>query len=179
MMLSMKIKPQEFPGITIRQLEKPDLPALEWDGEYSHFRRLYREIFRSTTLGKAAMWGIDLENVGLIGQVFVQFDSSRPELADGITRAYIYSFRIQKKYQNRGLGRCLLGLVEADLVGRDFRWATLNVGKDNPGAIRFYLRHGYRTTADEPGIWSYLDDQGGFHEVHEPAWRMEKRLSPG
>jgi hypothetical protein len=30
--------------------------------------------------------------------------------------------------------------------------------------------------ADEPGEWSYLDQYGHSHHVHEPAWRMEKHL---
>jgi hypothetical protein len=39
-----------------RYLVDKDLPALEWDGEYSHFRRLYRDIYQSTLQGKAIMW---------------------------------------------------------------------------------------------------------------------------
>ncbi len=175
-MLKPITEPIDITKISIRQLEKEDLPALEWEGQYRHFRRLYREIYRGVTLGRAIMWGIDLADVGVIGQVFVQLESGRPELCDGVTRAYFYSFRIQDAYHNRGLGGLLLQKVETDLFKRNYLWATLNVGKDNPGAIRFYLRHGYRTIADEPGIWSYLDDDGGFHEVCEPAWRMEKRL---
>jgi len=168
--------PVNISDITIRQLAKEDLPELEWEGEFSHFRRLYQEIYRGVVLGRAIMWGMDMARVGLIGQVFVQLDSGRPELSDGLTRAYLYSFRIKKTYRNLGLGGHLLQVVENDLQTRGYLWATLNVAKDNAGAIRFYLRHGYRTIAHEPGIWSYLDDNGGYHEVVEPSWRMEKRI---
>jgi ribosomal protein S18 acetylase RimI-like enzyme len=163
-------------AVRIRLLRQEDLPALEWDGEYSHFRRLYREIFQSVILGRALMWGSDLPGQGLVGQVFVQLDSARKELADGQQRAYVYGFRVKPTYRSLGLGGRLLDTIEADLLMRSFSIVTLNVGRDNPNAQRFYERHGYRVLAAEPGRWSYLDDDDQRHEVHEPAWRMEKLL---
>lgn len=162
--------------VTIRLLRENDLPALEWEGEYRHFRRLYREIYQSAVQGKAVLWVAEIEAVGIIGQVFVQLVSGRKELADGYRRAYVYGFRVRPEYRNCGIGGRLLQILEADLAKNSFLWVTLNVGKDNPRAQRFYERHGYRIVGDEPGRWSYLDDQGRRHEVHEPAWRMEKSL---
>lgn len=167
-----------LPGpVEIRTLRMPDLPALEWDGEYRHFRRLYREIYQSTCLGKAVMWVADLDGVGVIGQVFVQLDSARKELADGSTRGYVYGFRVQPPYRSLGIGGRMLQTLETDLAARRYNWVTLNVGRDNPDARRFYERHGYTVVAAEPGRWSYLDDENQRHEVHEPAWRMEKPLN--
>jgi len=162
--------------IEIRQIRQGDLPALEWDGEFSHFRRLYREIYQSACMGKAVMWVADMVEVGVIGQVFVQLDSARKELADGRTRGYVYGFRVQAPYRSQGVGGRMLKTVEADLLRRRYSWVTLNVGRDNPDARRFYERHGYHVVAAEPGRWSYLDDDNQRHEVHEPAWRMEKPL---
>jgi len=163
--------------LLVRQVIQNDLPALEWDGEYRHFRRLYRDIYHSACQGKAVLWVGDLENEGVIGQVFVQLDSARKELADGVSRAYIYGFRVRPKYRSQGVGGHILQTVERDLTGRAFQFVTLNVGRDNPDARRFYERYGYQVVAAEPGRWSYLDDQGNRREVHEPAWRMEKHLN--
>jgi ribosomal protein S18 acetylase RimI-like enzyme len=162
--------------LQVRQVTQHDLPALEWDGEYRHFRRLYREIYHSACQGKAVLWVADLAPVGLIGQVFVQLDSVRKELADGLIRAYIYGFRVRPPYRSQGVGGQMLQTLEKDLLDRHYSLATLNVGRQNTGARYFYERHGYRVVAEEPGRWSYLDDQGVRREVHEPAWRMEKRL---
>lgn len=163
-------------SLQIRVLGADDLPALEWDGEFAHFRRLYREIYQSARLGRAVMWVADLPSQGVIGQVFVQLDSARKELADGFSRAYVYGFRVKAPYRSQGVGGRILQAVEADLAGRHFRRVTLNVGRDNPNAQRFYERHGYHVVAAEPGRWSYLDDDNQRHDVHEPAWRMEKTL---
>lgn len=162
--------------IQVRRLVQADLPALEWGGEFTHFRRLYSEIYQSAMRGKAILWVADLQGRGVIGQLFVQLNSSRPELADGSARAYIYGFRIQMLFRGFGVGTRMLQTAEADLQRRGFRHVTLNVGQDNPNARRLYERLGYQVVAEEPGIWSYHDENGQRHEVHEPAWRMEKRL---
>jgi ribosomal protein S18 acetylase RimI-like enzyme len=162
--------------MVIRPILESDLPDLEWDGEFRHFRRLYAEIFESTREGKTLMWAAFLDGAGLIGQLFVQLYSSRPELANGRTRAYIYGFRVRSEYRGLGIGSSMMDVAEKDLATRAFRLVTLNVGKDNPDARRLYERRGYRVVADEPGRWSYINDRGERCEVHEPAWRMEKNL---
>lgn len=162
--------------VTIRLLRKPDLPALEWDGEYRHFRRLYADIYQHHSLGRALMWVAEYSSESLIGQLFVQLASSRAELADGRARAYIYGFRIKGRFRGYGLGTRMMNVVEAELVRRRFRWVCLNVSRENPDAIRLYEKLGYQVVAEELGRWSYIDDQGHRQEINEPAWRMEKEL---
>jgi ribosomal protein S18 acetylase RimI-like enzyme len=162
--------------VQIRLGRKEDLPALEWQGEYMHFRKLYQQVYQNACDGKACIWVAEFEQVGLIGQVFVQFSSSRKELADGEERAYIYGFRVRPAYRGGGVGTRLLKLVEQDLLERSFRWVTLNVDRQNLAAQRFYKRNGYHIIAAEAGRWSYVDHMGKRREVNEPAWRMQKSL---
>lgn len=162
--------------VVIRHLVKTDLPALEWEGEYRHFRRLYTDIYQGYSQGRAVMWVAELPGSGLIGQLFVQLDSSRTELADGIARAYIYGFRIKPAYRGFGLGTSMMQIVEGDLLRRNFWWVCLNVNRKNKSAMKLYEKLGYRVVAAEPGRWTYIDDQGKRQEVCEPAWRMEKQL---
>ncbi len=162
--------------VTIRLLEKADLPALEWEGEFTHFRRLYAAIFESTQQGTALMWVADLPDARIIGQLFLQLDGARTELSDGKTRAYIYGFRIRPEYRSQGLGTQMMGVVERYLQKKRFRRVTLNVACDNPGARRLYENLGYQVVGADPGQWSYLDVDGNQREVNEPAWRMEKKL---
>ncbi|MEJ2599634.1 MAG: GNAT family N-acetyltransferase [Anaerolineales bacterium] len=169
--------PPKLSNVSIRQIRKGDLPDLEWEGEYIHFRRLYTEIFQSSVSGKALLWGAFYPREGLIGQLFVQLISARSELADGKQRAYIYGFRIKVPFRGYGIGSYMLHFIEQDLAVRGFIRITLNVSLDNPGARRLYERNGYRVVANEPGNWSYLDHLGRRRNVHEPAWRMEKSIS--
>ena len=56
----------------IRQAEYRDLPALEWDGELIHFRRLYREIYQSSIKGNSILWLAETSSSGVVGQIFAQ-----------------------------------------------------------------------------------------------------------
>jgi ribosomal protein S18 acetylase RimI-like enzyme len=163
--------------VNIRYLKAEDLPSLEWDGEYTHFRRVYEQAFWRARNGLSVLWVVELDGVGIIGQVFIQLRCDQPELADGVQRAYLYSFRIKSPYRCHGLGSSMLRFVENDLHNRKFRYITLNVAKDNFRALALYQRHGYKVIAHEPGVWSYIDDLGHFCEKAEPAWRMEKFIA--
>jgi ribosomal protein S18 acetylase RimI-like enzyme len=162
--------------IFIRQAKKDDLPSLEWNGEYTHYRRLYADAYLLAQQGKAIIWIAEMNGNGLVGQCFVSLKGSRLELADGVNRAYIYGFRVQALYRNQGIGTRMMYTIEDDLKVRGFRQVTLNVGQDNQAAHRFYERLGYQLAGSDPGYWSYIDDKGKRRDVHEPAWRLVKAL---
>jgi ribosomal protein S18 acetylase RimI-like enzyme len=164
--------------LVIRKIKHNDLPDLEWEGEFKHFRRLYKNAFQNQQNGTAILWVAELPEAGIIGQVFVQLSGSRPELADGQCRAYIYSVRIKHLFRNYGIGTMIMRHAEQDIFQRGYSFATLNVGKKNAKARRFYQRLGYQVISDEPGNWSYLDHHGKRRYVHEPSWRMQKQLKP-
>lgn len=164
--------------ITIRKMQKSDLPALEWDGEYTRFRDVYLMEFERSQIGSSILWVADLPDHGVIGQLFVQLNAERQELANGHSRAYMYAFRIKPPYRGVGLGTRMMNIMESDLVRRGFNWVSLNVGKTNYSARRLYSRLGYRVVAHEAGRWSYRDEKGILQNVEEPAWRMEKFISP-
>jgi ribosomal protein S18 acetylase RimI-like enzyme len=163
-------------NVVVRNLVSADLPGLEWDGEFTHFRRVYAEAYQRAQRGLSILWVAELLSKGIIGQVFIQLICDRLELADGQQRAYLYSFRVRPDYRSSGLGSRILQAVENDLRLREFEMITLNVAKDNIRAQQLYERCGYRIVAHEPGVWSFVDDCGEWHQVEEPAWRMEKHL---
>lgn len=163
-------------NLSIRKLEKADLPALEWDGEYTHFRNMFLSLYNHIQNNTAMAWVVDLHETGIIGQLFLQLDCDRVELADGWNRAYMYSFRIKPPYRSLGIGTRVLRVSEEYLLAKGFTRMTLNVARDNLDAIRLYKNTGFQIVAEEPGVWSYIDHLGKWHTVHEPSWRMEKLL---
>lgn len=163
-------------SITIRPLEKADLPALEWDGEYLHFRNVFADVYKKVEKGTVKAWVAVSQDEPMIGQVFLQLSSDRRELADGWNRAYLYSLRVKKPWQNLGIGSKLMDVVETDLLKMGYSRVTLNVARNNHSAIRLYSHLGYQVVADEPGVWSYPDHHGVWRTVTEPSWRMEKKL---
>jgi len=170
------IESKMYADFKIRQVNRCDLPDLEWDGEYIFYRRLYKEIFVNACNGKAILWVVDLNGTGLIGQLFVQLQSPRLDLADGSQRAYFYAFRIKEPFRGYGIGSRLIETAEEDLLDRNFEIITLNVSKENPAALRFYKNHGYKVIAHEPGRWFFFDHLGKRREVNDPSWRLEKNI---
>ena len=162
--------------LIIRQVVKDDLSALEWDGEYTKFRRMYASLYRDTQTGRALMWMVETPQKEMVGQAFVVLRSRELAAADGERRAYIFSFRVKSQYRNKGVGAYLMEFVHDDLRQRGFKFVTLNVAKDNPNAIHLYRRLGYKVIGSHAGKWSYTDHEGVTHHVDEPAWRMMKRI---
>jgi ribosomal protein S18 acetylase RimI-like enzyme len=160
--------------VVIRQAVKKDLPALEWEGEFSHFRHVFSEAYRLQELGDVIIWVLDLPEFGLIGQLFIQLYGPDQIQTSKTKYAYIYGFRIRPAYRGLGIGSRFLKSVESDLIRRGFKRIALNVAQDNDAARRLYEREGYQVVSPEPGIWSYLDEKGKRRFVNEPAWRMEK-----
>jgi ribosomal protein S18 acetylase RimI-like enzyme len=164
----------------IRPIEERDLPALEWDGVYLHFRRLFRQAYEDMKIGTRRLLMMEQQVTGeMIGQVFIQWSSSDPRYADGARRGYLYALRIKPAFRNRGLGTRMLNAAEYELRRRGMDTASIGVEKDNPQARALYERQGYRIIADDPGRWSFIDHEGKIQEVLEPAWLMEKRLHEG
>jgi ribosomal protein S18 acetylase RimI-like enzyme len=168
----------DLSALIVRQVTKADLPGLEWEGEYTHFRRLYTEAYHRAELSEAVLWVAELRG-RLIGQLFVHLERRQYERSNGEMRAYIYGFRVRPAYRSQGIGSHMLEMVEADLLRRGYRKVSLNVGQDNQAARRLYERKGYSVVGSDPGRWSYLDHEGNLREVVEPAWRMEKMLGEG
>ncbi len=162
---------------TVRPVEERDLSALEWDGTFLHFRRLFRQAYEDMRLGTRYLLMMEHAPSGeMVGQVFIQWNSSDPRFADGRRRGYLYALRIKPDYRERGLGTRMIRAAEDVLRRRGMDTASIGVEKNNPRARALYERSGYRVIADDPGRWSYIDHEGNSREVLEPAWLMEKKI---
>lgn len=162
--------------VTIRLLTEKDLPALEWEGAYTHFRKLYAQHYKNMSNGNTLIWVAQTNSLEIIGQIFILLFCQQNEIADGINRAYMFSFRIKPVYRNFGLGTFMLSFVEEEIKSRGFRQIRLNVARTNTSARRLYEKNGYRVIGPDPGIWSYIDHLGKWQTVKEPAWKMIKEL---
>jgi ribosomal protein S18 acetylase RimI-like enzyme len=162
--------------ISIRPLEARDLDGLEWDGQFRHYRRVFRANYDDMLRGQRMLWVAEASGQ-LVGQVFVQLLSADPDFADGARRAYLYAFRVRPNWQGHGIGTRLMERAEEDLAQRGFRVAVIAAGRENPRARALYERLGYRVFADDPGEWTYIDDVGRTVRAVEPAWLMQKMLN--
>lgn len=162
--------------VRIRPAQVQDLEALEWGGEYTHFRRIYRRIMQDALKGRRLLLVAEADGE-LIGQIFIFFDTGWRQFFNGRSTAYLHSFRVKPAYRNRGLGRELMDRAEQELMERGFAYAVISVAKDNLDARRLYEQLGYTVFNEDDGEWSYLDHESVLQTVHEPAYVLQKALS--
>lgn len=163
-------------SLLIRPLTAADLPALEWDGAYTHQRRVFERTFGEMQTGVKHMLVAEAEG-RIIGQVFIQFRSSEEQFADGATRGYLFALRVRPEWRGQQIGSRLMAAAEAELLQRGYRVAVISAAKTNAGARRLYERQGYHVIAEDPGEWYFTDVNGQTQHVEEPCWVMEKVIS--
>jgi ribosomal protein S18 acetylase RimI-like enzyme len=161
--------------IVLRPATAADIPKLEWYGQFTHFRNLFRRTFREQQQGRRLMLVADCQDFP-IGQVFVQLNNDEFRPIDGQKRAYLYSLRVMEMFRGKGIGTSLMQEAESIVAETGYSWTTIAAAKDNPAARRLYERIGYQVFAEDSGDWSYLDHRGIVQYVHEPCWVLEKRL---
>lgn len=162
-------------SVTIRQATQKDLRALEWYGQFAHFRELFRRSYREQLAGRRLLLVADSGGY-IIGRIFIQFIGANPAVADGYSRGYLYSFYVIDLFRGQGIGTQLIDTAECILSERGFEWATLAVAKENQRALKLYQHRGYQLFGEHRQVWHYTDHKGVRREVFEPSWMLEKRL---
>lgn len=165
----------EIAGLQIREATEFDLSALEWDGEYIHFRRVYQEAMKEVKKGRRVIFIAEADTEH-IGQIFVNLFSTWRNAVLGLRTGYLHSFRVKPAYRNRGVGRMLIQTAENFLISRDFQRVVISVARNNYGALRLYQQLGYEIFCDDPGRWSFLNHLNQIQHVAEPALILQKSL---
>jgi ribosomal protein S18 acetylase RimI-like enzyme len=168
-------------NIHFRIAEEADLALLEWYGQYTHFRNLFRMTYEGQQRGERLMLLADLNGFP-VGQIFVLLNQ-RVNFWQAMTgykapeqRGYLYALRVMDHLQGMGIGTHLIVEAERLMFENGSNWSTISVAKDNPRAKKLYENLGYQVYLEDDGRWSYTDHLGKNVNVHEPCWMLEKRL---
>jgi len=163
-------------AVLIRHATDADLLALEWAGEYTHYRRMYRHAMQDSKRGNRVLLVAEAEGE-IIGQIFVYFRPSWSRHFPKEQAGYLHSFRVKPQFRKQGIGTLLVRHAESILIERAYHRSVISVAKDNLEALRLYQSLGYSIFTEDPGQWSYVDDRGRVQQVVEPVHLMQKRLT--
>ena len=168
---------EKFPeGVIIRLLREEDLPALEWDGEYRRYRRIYREVFRNSQKGISFPLVAETPKDGIIGQVFLTQKEPNPNFTANSRYYFLSSFRIKPQFRGMGLGSRLLRTCEDQAKLHHLRDIYLNCAVANHRARWFYLDHGFHVIRIDNSDWTFVDDEGFIRTEPQHAYLMKKSL---
>ncbi|MBG9390181.1 GNAT family N-acetyltransferase [Caenimonas aquaedulcis] len=76
----------------------------------------------------------------------------------GDQRAHLSLLAVRAASRGQGVGRELLGWLEKCAVTAGLEGISLEVRRDNPGAVEFYRRCGYELAGTVPGYYSGVLD---------------------
>jgi ribosomal protein S18 acetylase RimI-like enzyme len=156
--------------LSIRPAIAADLPKLEWYGQYTHFRNVFRRAFQDQEQGSRLMLIADCNDFP-IGHIFINFHDNRDQ------SAYLYSLRVMEMFRGHGIGSRLISEAENIARRRGCLWSTIAVAKDNTRALELYQRLGYETYAEDDGFWRYRDHLGRMRSIKESCWLLQKSIA--
>ena len=136
----------------------------------------YRYFLGNITSKNTEFWTVDLDGL-LVGELYIFFDSPDKDEANGVNRAYLCAFRINKEYQNKGYGQLLMSKV-LDRT-KELGITEVTIGIDNREYDKlheFYSKFGFNEVVKEKTIdLHYLNKRGKPQQYMEPYKLMIRK----
>ena len=92
----------------------------------------------------AEFWTLN-DNGQIIGELYIFWELSDKDFADGKNRAYLCAFRIKSEYRGKGHGSFLLKEVLEYIREKGVHTVTIGVDETEEHNIRLYRRFGFST----------------------------------
>ncbi len=124
----------------VRKLKITELPLLTQLFNYKNVDEMIAENTRDIETGIIDIFAL-FDGDKIIGELRVKYISDDNRFAEKGKRAYLYAFRIHKKYQGKGLGNFLLENVLNILQENGYSEFTVGVEDDNLKARYMYEKH--------------------------------------
>ena len=131
---------------TVKILSVRDIPILTTLFKYKDVNEMIAENTIDIENGIIDIFAL-LDGDKIIGELRVKYISDDNRFAEKGKRAYLYAFRIHKKYQGKGLGNLLLENVLKILAENGYSEFTVGVEDDNTRARYMYEKHGFIESA--------------------------------
>lgn len=127
---------------TVKDLSVSDVPILTALFKYKDINEMIAENARDIENGVIDIFAL-FDRDKIIGELRVKYFSDDNRFAEKGKRAYLYAFRIHKKYQGKGLGNFLLENVLTILTENGYSEFTVGVEDENSRARYMYEKHGF------------------------------------
>lgn len=126
----------------VRKLKTTELPLLIQLFNYKNVDKMIAENIRDIKNGVIDIFAL-FDDDKIIGELRAKYISDDNRFAEKGKRAYLFAFRIHKKYQGKGLGNFLLENVLTILTENGYSEFTVGVEDSNARACYMYKKHGF------------------------------------
>lgn len=127
--------------------------------------------------GNIEFWVVEDENTKEpIGELHIFWDSEDKDEANGIDRAYLCAFRIDREYQGEGLGSKLMKKVIERVKEKSFKEVTIGVDDNADKLIKMYNSWGFEKHVKTKTIDHHNIDLKGNPKKEDPFRIYLKKL---
>ncbi|MBE6716632.1 MAG: GNAT family N-acetyltransferase [Ruminococcaceae bacterium] len=126
----------------VRKLKVSEIPKLTELFKYKDVNEMIVENTKEIENGVIDIFAL-FDDDKIIGELRAKYISDDNRFAEKGKRAYLYAFRIHKKYQGKGLGNFLLENVLTILTENGYSEFTVGVVDDNSRARYVYEKNGF------------------------------------
>ncbi len=126
----------------VRKLKVSEIPKLTELFKYKDVNEMIVENTKEIENGVIDIFAL-FDRDRIIGELRVKYISDDDRFTEKGKRAYLYAFRIHKKYQGKGLGNFLLENVMTLLAENGYSEFTVGVEDNNARARYMYEKHGF------------------------------------
>lgn len=128
--------------MSVRKLKITELLLLTSLFNYKDINEMIAENTRDIENSVIDIFAL-FDGAKIIGELRVKYISDDNRFAEKSKRAYLYAFRVHKKYQGKGLGNFLLENVLTILTENSYSEFIVGVEDDNTRARYMYEKHGF------------------------------------
>lgn len=155
--------------LTVRPLSVNELHKLTDLFHYNDVQAMIDDTAQSIEQRRTDVFGL-FKGTRLIGELHAMYQCEETDKVIPGKRAYLYAFRVHKKYQGQGFGNYLLKKVVDIIAEKGYSELTVGVEDDNERAIYMYEKFGF----NELIARKYEEYQGDGYEYNLYMKRITK-----
>ena len=136
----------------------------------------YKYFLENINNGNVEFWTIE-KSKELIGELYIYWNSEDKDEANGIDRAYLCAFRIQKEYQGQGYGKLLMNNVLDRIKEKNFKEVTIGIDNSEFEKLdSLYSKIGFTELVKETNIDNHYINSNNKPTIYKEPYTLKMKI---
>ncbi|XMB73214.1 GNAT family N-acetyltransferase [Mycoplasmatota bacterium WC30] len=136
----------------------------------------YNYFINQLNRNNVEFWTIELSD-SLIGELYVFWDSEDKDEANGIDRAYLCAFRIEKSHQGHGFGKKLMSAVLERVKSQGYKEVTIGIDNNNFAKLKtMYEKMGFINQIKFTNVDYHYRDFKGKPTIYKEPYMLKMKV---
>lgn len=136
----------------------------------------YKYFLKNIYNNNVEFWTIE-ESKKLIGELYIFWNSEDNDEANGIDRAYLCAFRIQKEYQGQGYGKLLMNNLLKRIKEKEFKEVTIGIDNSEFEKLNsLYTKFGFTELIKETNIDNHYLNSNNEPTIYKEPYNLIMKI---